>query len=237
MVNNVEAIVDADGSFSAVDRRQAGRDAASTPGGRRLPAARRGHPRGRGRRAPAPRREGRERDHRGDVEARRSRRSASPAGPMIKSTDMTVDARADAADGALGRRDRRGLPVRARLRRQPEMTDAKIQLTPVDGGLSFPRRDRRPRCPRPHALRGGVRLRQHTTDVTANKVAIAGTLLVSPDGMNGFRPRSSVDQNVHAHGPQHHGLRHPGHDPRPDPARQRDPVRRLRRRRDVAWAR
>jgi hypothetical protein len=79
------------------------------------------------------------------------------------------------------------------------MTDAKIQLTPVDGGLAF------------YAELDGVDVPGHmrfavacvsgqdTADVSASKVAISGTLLVSPDGMNGFTTQL-VDQNVQLEG-------------------------------------
>jgi hypothetical protein len=79
------------------------------------------------------------------------------------------------------------------------MTDAKIQLTPVDGGLSF------------YAELDGVDVPGHmtfavacisgsdTADVSASKVAISGTLLVSPDGMNGFTTQL-VNQNVQLEG-------------------------------------
>ncbi len=79
------------------------------------------------------------------------------------------------------------------------MTDAKIQLTPVDGGLSF------------YAELDGLDVPGHmtyavacisgnnTTDVSASKVSISGTLLVSPDGMNGFTTQLS-NPNVQIEG-------------------------------------
>jgi hypothetical protein len=78
------------------------------------------------------------------------------------------------------------------------MTDAKIQLVPVDGGLSF------------YAELDGLDVPGHmryaaacisgsnTVDVSASKVSIAGTLLVTPNGM-GFDTQL-VDQDVQLQG-------------------------------------
>jgi len=79
------------------------------------------------------------------------------------------------------------------------MTDAKIQLTPVDGGLAF--YAELDGLDVPGHMRYAVACisGQNTTDVSASKVAISGTLLVSPDGMNGFTTQL-VDQNVQLEG-------------------------------------
>ena len=78
------------------------------------------------------------------------------------------------------------------------MSDAKIQLTPVDGGLQF------------YAELDGLDVPGHmryaaacvsgsnTVDVSATKVSIAGTLLVTPNGM-GFDTQL-VDQDVQLSG-------------------------------------
>lgn len=124
---------------------------------------------------------------------------SAAAGPLIKSTDMAAmlapmqpmihSGDANGPDCLYGRLYIDNLT----------MTDAKIELTPVDGGLSF------------YAELDGVDVPGHmtfavacidgndTTDVSASKVAISGTLLVSPDGMNGFTTQL-VNQNVQLEG-------------------------------------
>jgi hypothetical protein len=120
------------------------------------------------------------------------------AGPLIKNTDMQAllapmqpmmhSGDADGEDCLFARLYVDNLT----------MSDAKIQLTPVDGGLSF------------YAELDGVDVPGHmryaaacvsgsnTVDVSATKVSIAGTLLVTPNGM-GFDTQL-VDQDVQLSG-------------------------------------
>jgi hypothetical protein len=79
------------------------------------------------------------------------------------------------------------------------MTDAKIQLTPVDGGLSFYAELDGLDVPGHMRYAAACISGQNTLDVSASKVSIAGTLLISPDGMNGFATQL-VDQNVQLEG-------------------------------------
>jgi glucodextranase-like protein len=124
---------------------------------------------------------------------------ASVAGPLIKSTNMQPllapmqpmihSGDPNGEDCLFGRLYIDNLT----------MTDAKIQLVPVDGGLSF------------YAEMDGLDVPGHmryavacisgqdTTDVSATKVSISGTLLISPDGMNGFTTQL-VDPNVQLEG-------------------------------------
>jgi hypothetical protein len=124
---------------------------------------------------------------------------ASVAGPMIKNTNMQPllapmqpmihSGDPNGEDCLFGRLYIDNLT----------MTDAKIELTPVDGGLSF------------YAEMDGLDVPGHmryavacisgqdNTDVSATKVSISGTLLITPDGMNGFTTQL-VDQNVDLQG-------------------------------------
>jgi len=79
------------------------------------------------------------------------------------------------------------------------MTDAKIQLTPVDGGLSFYAELDGLDVPGHMTYAVACVDGQNQTDVSASKVSISGTLLVSPDGMNGFTTQL-VNQNVQLEG-------------------------------------
>lgn len=198
MVNGVEAVVGADGTFSAVVNVPAGAtlihtEASDSAGGKATDT--------RSVEAGELRAPGAEVEN--AITAALSKEAfakiASIAGPMIKSTDMQPllapmqpmihSGDADGEDCLFGRLYIDNLT----------MTDAKIQLTPVDGGLAF------------YAELDGVDVPGHmryavacisgqdTTDVSATKVAISGTLLVSPDGMNGFTTQL-VDQNVDLEG-------------------------------------
>ena len=194
MVNGVEAVVGADGTFSAVVNVPAGAtlihtEASDSAGGKATDT--------RSVEAGELRAPGAEVEN--AITAALSKEAfakiASIAGPMIKNTDMAPllapmqpmihSGDADGEDCLFGRLYIDNLT----------MTDAKIQLTPVDGGLAF------------YAEMDGLDVPGHmryavacisgqdTTDVSATKVAISGTLLISPDGMNGFTTQL-VDQNV-----------------------------------------
>lgn len=194
MVNDVAAVVGADGTFSAVVNVPAGAtlihtEATDTAGGKATDT--------RSVEAGELRAPGAEVEN--AITAALSKEAfakiASIAGPMIKNTDMQPllapmqpmihSGDPNGEDCLFGRLYIDNLT----------MTDAKIQLTPVDGGLSF------------YAEMDGLDVPGHmryavacisgqdTTDVSASKVAISGTLLISPDGMNGFTTQL-VDQNV-----------------------------------------
>lgn len=198
MVNGVEAVVGADGTFSAVVNVPAGAtlihtEASDSAGGKATDT--------RSVEAGELRAPGAEVEN--AITAALSKEAfakiASIAGPMIKNTDMAPllapmqpmihSGDADGEDCLFGRLYIDNLT----------MTDAKIQLTPVDGGLAF------------YAEMDGLDVPGHmryavacisgqdTTDVSATKVAISGTLLISPDGMNGFTTQL-VDQNVQLEG-------------------------------------
>ena len=94
-----------------------------------------------------------------------------------------------------------------------KMSNATITLVPVNGGLSFSREARRPRCPGPRALRGRLRLEQDNNRCASRRRAslVKGTLLVTPDGMNGFKT-DLVERDGPDHRPQHLGLGHPRRD-------------------------
>jgi len=194
MVNDVAAVVGADGTFSAVVNVPAGAtlihtEATDTAGGKATDT--------RSVEAGELRAPGAEVEN--AITAALSKEAfakiASIAGPMIKNTDMQPllvpmqpmihSGDSNGEDCLFGRLYIDNLT----------MTDAKIQLTPVDGGLAF------------YAEMDGLDVPGHmryavacisgqdTTDVSASKVSISGTLLISPDGMNGFTTQL-VDQNV-----------------------------------------
>jgi len=198
MVNDVAAVVGADGTFSAVVNVPAGAtlihtEATDTAGGKATDT--------RSVEAGELRAPGAEVEN--AITAALSKEAfakiASIAGPMIKNTDMQPllapmqpmihSGDSNGEDCLFGRLYIDNLT----------MTDAKIQLTPVDGGLAF------------YAEMDGLDVPGHmryavacisgqdTTDVSATKVAISGTLLISPDGMNGFTTQL-VDQNVQLEG-------------------------------------
>jgi hypothetical protein len=76
-----------------------------------------------------------------------------------------------------------------------KMTDAKISLVPVAGGLSFSLEIDGLDVPGHMRYAVACLSGQNTTDIKASKVVVSGTLMVSPDGMNGFATQLA-DPNV-----------------------------------------
>ncbi|MBV8757430.1 MAG: hypothetical protein JO257_09155 [Deltaproteobacteria bacterium] len=120
---------------------------------------------------------------------------ASAAGPLIKSTDMA--AMLAPMQPMVHSGDENGEDcLFARLYVDNlTMTDAKIQLVPVDGGLSFSAELDGVDVPGHMRYAAACISGSNTTDISASKVVISGTLLVSPNGMMGFDTQL-VDQNV-----------------------------------------
>src|SRR3569623_819917 len=120
---------------------------------------------------------------------------ASAAGPLIKQTDMA--ALLAPMQPMMHSGDENGEDcLFARLYIDNlTMTDAKIQLVPVDGGLAFSAELDGLDVPGHMRYAAACISGSNTTDVSATKVVIAGTLLVTPNGMMGFDTQLG-DQNV-----------------------------------------
>jgi hypothetical protein len=120
---------------------------------------------------------------------------ASTAGPLIKQTDMA--ALLAPMQPMVHSGDENGEDcLFARLYVDNlTMTDAKIQLVPVDGGLAFSAELDGVDVPGHMRYAAACISGSNTTDISASKVTISGTLLVSPNGMMGFDTQL-VDQNV-----------------------------------------
>ncbi len=76
------------------------------------------------------------------------------------------------------------------------MTDAKIQLVPVDGGLAFSAELDGVDVPGHMRFAAACISGSDTTDISASKVTISGTLLVSPASNGTGFDTQLVDQNV-----------------------------------------
>jgi len=123
---------------------------------------------------------------------------ASAAGPLIKNTNMQALLAPMQPMMHSGDEDGEDCLFARLFVDNLTMTDAKIQLVPVDGGLSF------------YAELDGLDVPGHmryaaacisgsnNVDVSATKVSIAGTLLVTPNGM-GFDTQL-VNQDVQLQG-------------------------------------
>ena len=75
------------------------------------------------------------------------------------------------------------------------MTNAKLSLVPTDGGISFYAELDGLDVPGHMRYAVACLSGQNTVDVSADQVTISGTLLVTPDGMNGFTTQLT-NQNV-----------------------------------------
>lgn len=119
---------------------------------------------------------------------------ASAAGPLIMQTDMA--ALLAPMQPMMHTGDENGEDcLFARLYIDNlTMTDAKIQLVPVDGGLAFSAELDGLDVPGHMRYAVACISGSNTTDVSASKVVIAGTLLITPNG-TGFDTQL-VDQNV-----------------------------------------
>jgi hypothetical protein len=193
MVNNVAATVGADGSFTAVVNVAPGAtlihtEATAADGGKATDT--------RSVEAGELRAPGAEIDNAitAALSTQAFAKLAAAAGPLIKNTDMA--ALLAPMQPMMHSGDENGEDcLFARLYVDNlTMTNAQIQLTPVDGGLSF------------YAELDGLDVPGHmryaaacisgsnTVDVSASKVSIAGTLLITPNGM-GFDTQL-VNQDV-----------------------------------------
>jgi hypothetical protein len=75
------------------------------------------------------------------------------------------------------------------------MTNAVIQLVPVQGGLHFSAELDGLDIPGHMRYAAACVSGSNNTDVSASQVIVSGTMLVTPDGMNGFTTQL-IDQNV-----------------------------------------
>lgn len=108
---------------------------------------------------------------------------SAAAGPFVKSLDLMTLLAPIQPMAALGDNDAHVDVSVTRL----AFGDVRFDLTPVDGGLQFSAQIDALDVDA-HAIYGGVWVPEGSTDVTARaaRITIAGTLVVTPDGMNGF---------------------------------------------------
>jgi hypothetical protein len=108
---------------------------------------------------------------------------SAAAGPFVKSLDLMTLLAPIQPMAALGDNDAHVDVSVTRL----AFGDVRFDLTPVDGGLQFSAQIDALDVGA-HAIYGGIWVPEGSTDVTAraNRITIAGTLVVTPDGMNGF---------------------------------------------------
>jgi hypothetical protein len=197
MVNNVPAVVGADGSFTAVIDVKAGAtlihtEATDEAGGKATDT--------RSVEAGELRAPGTQIDNAitAALSTEAFAKLGNAAGPLIKQTNMAALLAPMQPMMHSGDEDGEDCLFARLFVDNLTMTDAKIELTPVDGGLSF------------YAELDGLDVPGHvryaaacvsgsnTVDVSATRVSIAGTLLVTPNGM-GFDTQL-VDQDVQLSG-------------------------------------
>jgi Glucodextranase, domain B len=197
-VNGVDAVVGADGSFSAIVNVPAGAtllhtEAVDAAGGKATDT--------RSVEAGELRAPGAEVENAitAALSTQAFAKLASAAGPLIKQTDMA--ALLAPMQPMMHSGDANGEDcLFARLYVDNlTMSDAKIQLVPVDGGLAFSAELDGLDVPGHMRYAAACVSGSNTTDISASKVVIAGTLLISPNGMMGFDTQL-VDQNVSLEG-------------------------------------
>ena len=112
---------------------------------------------------------------------------ASAAGPMIKGLDMKSMLAPMQPMVHMGDETGEDCLFARVYVDDVKMTDVKINLTPVQGGLQFRAEIDGLDVPTHARYAAACITGNNTIRVTADKVVVAGTLVVTPDGMQGFK--------------------------------------------------
>jgi hypothetical protein len=112
---------------------------------------------------------------------------ASAAGPMIKGLDMKMMLAPMQPMVHMGDENGEDCLFARVFVDDVKMTDVKINLTPVQGGLQFRAEIDGLNVPTHARYAAACITGSNTITVTADRVVVAGTLVVTPDGMQGFK--------------------------------------------------